>query len=158
MKVIFLDMDGVLNYWGSGTEDVPTEDRILSSYIGLSYAYISKTKANLFSEYIRQHPDIKICVSSTWRVYYPTVKKMITDFKSMGLPGDNIVGRTDDLRTYNNRHLEIAAWINSHDVEAFVILDDIEDFGVLQDHLVWTDPTVGLTEEDLVKVSKILGL
>ena len=41
-------------------------------------------------------------------------------------------------------------------VESFVILDDWNDMGPVRDHLIWTNPSFGLTEEQVQEAIKIL--
>ena len=55
------------------------------------------------------------------------------------------------------RGWEIMAWMASvSDIESFVILDDWNDMGPISDHLIQTNPSLGLTEEQVQEAIKIL--
>lgn len=55
------------------------------------------------------------------------------------------------------RGWEILAWLEEHEaVESFVILDDWDDMGPVRNHLIWTNPSLGLTEEQVQEAIKIL--
>lgn len=118
MKIIFLDIDGVLNWSG-------TEDRI-DGYIGWCDKRIAR-----FNRIIEAHPDAKIVISSSWRV--PTSDmKAYTTFDGLkellakrGLKGE-IIGRTPYFFSGMSRGGEIRRWIEEQPEKpsAFVVLDD----------------------------------
>lgn len=120
MKVIMLDIDGVLNWEG-------TEDRI-DGFVGLDSTRIAN-----FNRLIEAHPDAKIVISSTWRhcsifmtAYqdFEGLKKLLA---SRGLKGE-IIGYTPmrALERYGrNRGGEIKSWLDQNpDWTKFVVLDD----------------------------------
>jgi hypothetical protein len=57
------------------------------------------------------------------------------------------------------RQKEIYAWLLLHpEVDNFVILDDVgEELAFYKDHLVLTDPRVGLSNERMEQAIKMLG-
>lgn len=127
MKVIFLDIDGVLNH-------DQTADRI-GGYLGLNPGMIKR-----FNKIIEACPDVKIVVSSTWRHsfthgVYEDFEGLVKLLKERGLLGD-IVGHTpfppDEPvgwmslgRGYRSRGQEIRMYLHAHpEVEHFLILDD----------------------------------
>ena len=55
------------------------------------------------------------------------------------------------------RGWEILEWLERHkSVKSFVILDDWNDMGPVRDHLILTNPSLGLTEEQVQEAIKIL--
>lgn len=132
MKVIFLDVDGVLNRWGSGQPfDQELVDE-LSRVVRLSGA--------------------SVCVSSTWRKLETHRERLFGVLEGIGAP---VVGCTPDLGAagddgslYVERGDEIQAWLNGHpEVSKFVILDDNDDMAHLAHRLVLTNGYTGLTRD-----------
>lgn len=120
MKLIFLDIDGVLNWLG-------TEDRV-GGFIGLDPTRIAQ-----FNRIIDAHPDAKIVVSSTWRkgmagIYegLEGLKKLLAD---RGLKGE-IIGATP-VRYRQSRGDGIRAYLEeacaSNFIEGILVLDDDTD-------------------------------
>lgn len=134
MKVIFLDIDGVLN----------------------SSEYFERTKDNKLS---RIELDIKclkilkevidetkayIVVTSSWRLLkgFENTKKYLKEF------GIDIHDVTKSI--YGNRGEEIREYLNNYNIDKFVILDDeiFPDFNELKNYLVKTSfYNGGLKEE-----------
>lgn len=55
------------------------------------------------------------------------------------------------------RGWEILEWLERHkSVESFVILDDWNDMEPVRDHLILTNPSLGLTEEQVQEAIEIL--
>ena len=120
MKVIFLDIDGVLNSIDSMVAyhylKIPQRSRELDLIsIGLLKALCDKTEA-------------KICISSTWRIGR-TVQDFIDIFQSYGWEDSPIIGMTPIMRSHGiYRGHEIQHWLDEHpEVENYVILDDDSD-------------------------------
>lgn len=155
MKVIFLDVDGVLNSPKSKTY-AP------SGWRGIDNAKLKKVKA------IVDATDAKVVLSSTWKteidknMHHASSdgKYMMNKFKYEGR--FKIFDKTPDAENSSHRGEEIRMWLDKHpDVDNFVILDDIdfddmERFGVL-DHLIMTDYNIGITDEDVEKAIEKLG-
>lgn len=134
MKVIFLDIDGVLN----------------------SNEYFERTKNNKLN---RVELDIKclkvlkeiidetkayIVVTSSWRLLksFEDTKRYLKEF------GIDIYDITKSI--YGNRGEEIRDYLKNHDINKFVILDDeiFTDFNELKNYLVKTSfYNGGLKEE-----------
>ena len=140
MKLIFLDIDGVLNAKGKG-EPFACEmdgDKIenLNYIVGASGA--------------------SVVLSSSWRLTaFDDVCQRLAEH------GIRVIGKTPAFGG-NNRAKEILSCLEDLDgldggVEAFVILDDqAVRWGKLQSHLVRTVPTRGLTQANAEKALKIL--
>lgn len=110
MKVIFLDIDGVLNSKGTASLD--------NTYIDRLRQLVKET-------------DAKIVLSSSWKdiIYNPddyneSDKSMLD--RLMNKEGLPFIGVLPDINE-DKREAEITEWLNDHKgrVESFVILDDL---------------------------------
>jgi len=123
MKIIFLDIDGVLNNYytlGEGANWDPDLVKILNRII-------KETKA-------------EIVLSSTWRQITQYCDIIKNDMKI------KYIGETPKL--WEKRGVEIQTWLDENPgVEKFVILDDDSDMVHLMPHLLQTDGEFGLTNE-----------
>lgn len=136
MKVLFLDIDGVLN-------SDETQERF-DLFIGVD--------RRLLQRFLLWKPDnVFVVLSSAWRTH------------------DRHCGHLNDLgvlwidktpRLWGvDRGVEISAWLGEHpEVTHYAILDDNYEMVEHRGHFVKTDEAVGLTEENLIEVSKILEL
>ena len=136
MKIIFLDVDGVLN-----------SEQDLFSWT------IESDKHLILLGCIVRRTNAKIVASSSWRNcgLLDTLKKRLNDFSM------SIYGKTKDI---GERGLEIKEWLDNHNgIESFVILDD-EDFDIksyFPDNFVQTSMKIGLQKEDAEKCIAILS-
>ena len=140
MKVIFLDIDGVLNNVKSNEES-------------LNFPCIDEGNLQHLEQIIAE-VDASIVLISTWKEDYQE-DDAIRSFINEKLP---IYGITDDKIL--NRGKGILEYLSAHrNVESFVILDDeafdFEECGLI-DHWVKTSYGCGLTEEDAKKAIQIL--
>ncbi len=96
--------------------------------------------------------DVKIILTSSWRTVFDAEKQnqIFQENGVIQMP----YGQTLDFG-YTNRAEEINAYLNKREIENFVILDDMEIEG-FDAHFVRTNPSMGLTEDDLKKVNDIL--
>lgn len=143
MKVIFLDIDGVMNIF--------TADYIAEGFPWSGYEPSAVKNLNdIISE-----TDAKLVISSTWRLHY-TKEEMQEGLSRWGVAGEviDMTGICDGLRTKkdfsaSSRASEIYDWLADHaDVRSYVSLDDIDmrHYGLEQ---VKTSPYEGLTENDV---------
>ena len=134
MKIIFLDVDGVLN------NDKTADTIPVIRYIGLD-----QDKIDLLQKIVSA-TDAKIVLSSTWRRYTECFEYLI---KRLGQDLSNkIIGRTPVL--WKNRYDEIVHWLSEqNNITDFIVLDDLddEDLEKFGDKFIKTLYTVGLTEE-----------
>lgn len=146
MKVLFLDIDGVLNNRTAFGRDNPA-----------SFFYMAPENVATLLELLRRAPDLRIVISSAWR-YGRTVPELRRVFERFGLPGKRIVGKTPESKTREVRGLEVQAWLVGHSkVKAFVIVDDDQDMAHLTYKLVRTDSKVGLHLHHISSILSILG-
>ena len=126
MKIIFLDIDGVLCVIES---DAKQAFQRLAKGEGSSPSLNSKCISVL--NRIIKKTDAKVVISSSWRLHYPleNIKKAL---EKHGFVGE-IIGATPNAWRhpeidYVARGNEIQQWLNEHpEVEKFVILDDETD-------------------------------
>ena len=161
MKVIFLDIDGVLNtYYTKETIE--------------QYTFVSEDKILLLKELIDK-TDAKIVLSSTWRRGWLCKEcddpEMLTsgDLQDVRLFNAlqaklaeydiHMLGYTDD---FGLRGEEIDLWLKQWDgepIESFVILDDMSG-AELRPHsryLIQTSMSEGLNEKHVARAIKILN-
>lgn len=168
MRVIFLDIDGVLNHPGTWSAwDRATMD--LQRSLGLEPLPIPVEAACMARlNRVVAATGAKIVISSSWRLH-ARWQDLGPALARRGLAGE-VVGETPvppnfegwPLRiprpAQSGRGREIAAWLASHpEVEAFVILDDDPDTEPLTAHHVHTIGFVGLTDEDAARAVAILS-
>lgn len=169
-KVIFLDVDGVLNSSRTLYESISLEDDLILNLKEI----VNKTKA-------------KIILSSSWRLSTEAVATLIDKLDKFGLA---ISGMTYDgvdldwlekyefdvtkkyldtkfdydenrqIKITHDRGAEIFKWLHDHDDCTYVILDDgIEDIKPYfsESVIVKTSYKTGLTKEDVKKAVQILN-
>jgi hypothetical protein len=156
MKIIFLDVDGVLNhqaFYESGKWQKGKMRDIDPKSMELLNMLIEETGA-------------KIVLSSAWRIGR-TIEELQQEFNELGLKG-NIIGKTPGSdKNYFVRGNEIYAWLLNQGRKEFnldygfknyVIIDDSTDMLLQQkDNFVWVDNFVGLTLHSINKAKKILN-
>lgn len=163
MKVVFLDVDGVLNSLYSHSIDNSerwTEDEV-------SMYHIEKLKRLI------QETNAKIVLSSCWKNYLPMFidKYELNDFqielgqillrklKEVGLEIYDVLPDLERKVRRNTKGYEIEAWLKEHlDVEVFVVIDD-EDIVLPEQKSVFLKTTFkdGLTDEIVDKAIEILN-
>jgi len=136
MKIIFLDIDGVLNSVNSfkyqHRRNIQDYDEPFPHYVKILNLILRKT-------------DAEIVLSSTWRIH--GLDYMNKLFEQCGII-KQIFSMTP--RLHIKRGLEIQRWLDDHkdlEIESFVIIDDDSDMEHLMDHLVKTDNKTGLTKK-----------
>ena len=164
-KIIFLDIDGVLN-----TER--QHDRCVNEKIspvdGFGYAFDPIAVANLKS--IVEKTGANIVISSSWKFW--GLDAMQRMWANRGLPGkviDVTPNNVSDeiLLSVDLEYMDIPAgkgseikeWLSTkgHDVTDYAILDDLPDMLPEQEsHFVQTDPRVGITKDDADRIITIL--
>ena len=158
MKVIFLDVDGVLNCLTT-TETIN------------GWVFVDDDKIKLV-RYIMDKTGAVVVLSSTWRQgYYGINQKNPGDTSDWGI--EEYEALKERCEKYGVRFFGYTAWPLSDDrerlikdwmdewngekIESFVILDDWPFFKDLADHFVWTKERVGLTKDDAYEAIRILG-
>jgi hypothetical protein len=146
MKVIFLDIDGVLN---SG------------KYIKALDGAFDDPKNQMDPEAIKlinrltDSTGAKLVVSSTWRLAFiksaDPVGQLAICMRSYGLTGE-VIDMTNQCAG-SSRGVEIQGWLDNKytqlGIDKFVIIDDDSDIDHLRKYLVKTKFEFGLQEEHI---------
>lgn len=136
-KVIFLDIDGVLNSLETAKRDG-------------GYGIAKELHARL--QDIRTRTNANIVISSAWRVGDGWKERL----EEAGLDTEYVIGKTPRMGRpagtgweYNERGREIAAWLEKHpQTGKYAIIDDDSDMLPEQmQNFFQTDNRVGLTQE-----------
>lgn len=141
MKVLFLDIDGVLNH-------DHTVERTPQNYLGLD--------AELVKRYLSwlEGKDISVVLSSAWRNF----KELRDHLNDNGI---FFIAQTPRAFSMERRADEIQDWLDeiAEPVTTFAILDDNDFFSPtpLAEYFVQTYHKVGVTDENLKKVDEILN-
>jgi hypothetical protein len=178
MKVIFLDIDGVMN----GSDEIV--DLIKNhGKNGIEATFPTDAKCKLLKQLVDE-TEAKIVLSSTWRLHSSGLRDLKVTFEPHNLklfdrtchqvPASRFEGTKYSsivpLQMYKyhehsesvigDRGAEIASWLLDHpDVESFVILDD-EAYDIcpwFPQNLVKTNTKIGLLEDHIKKAKEILN-
>ena len=153
MKIVFLDIDGVLNTFESL--------RLCKESGGRPHTHSGWSSACLTAlERLLDTTDARVVISSVWRLV--SKEHLIMGYHFNHWLGDRVVGHTKDLYSPGEdrtlRGQEIQEWLDEHDVESYVILDDDSDMLDSQaPFFVQTSMQTGLTEEHVDRAIAILG-
>lgn len=184
MKVIFLDIDGVLNHeeWYKKPEVIAISKR--PGFKGTEKEYHFDPEAWKWVQKLIDETDAKIVLSSSWRWY--DLPATIEDFKGTAFQPilDNLVGvtpvllsrcRGEEIRRFfdivtgnitqnvpgfkdflRDHPLETIT-TNHEQIDNYVIIDDASDVTKEQKkHLVQVDSWVGMQEDNYKKAKQIL--
>ncbi len=156
MKIIFLDIDGVLNS-GKYIKQLDGEfDNPINQMDPVAVARLNT---------ITDVTAAKIVVSSTWRkaFLHKCAEPLVSlqgCMRKYGITGE-VIGMTcvKDNTVRNQRGKEIQVWVNDHyhEIEKFVIIDDDSDMGRLKTHRIKTLFEYGLLDEHVDRIIEILG-
>lgn len=169
MKVIFLDIDGVLNSHVHQHAHLKEREEFIKGLNGrvdmtpeewIDYCWhMLDSEAMRILNLIVEVSKAKVVISSSWRNAYPWYA-ILGSFKKMGFQGQIIDKTPRHVEAAGSeRGHQIQAWLNEHpEVEEFVILDDDSDMVHLMPKLVHTSWRDGLLKEHLDPALKLLGI
>lgn len=140
LKVIFLDVDGVLN------------SHVLIYHYG--FDYIDEGLLELLVTVVK-NTGSEIVLSSTWRLEERSRNLVKSSLSRFGVELFDWTGRIAG----GYRCEEISEWLKMHPkVKKYAVLDDDPDAGCgTGNNFFMTDPDVGLTNEIANKILKHLG-
>lgn len=156
MKILFLDVDGVLN-----SDEYYNYIRPIRKNLKFPDTKIDPDAVNLLN-YIVSKTGCEIVVSSAWR-FGKSINALVSLFHEMGIEKDIFDMTKWDATTLtdvNPRGDEIQEWLdeNKDIVTNYAILDDSYAMNDEQlPYTVFTDDKVGLTEENAEKIIRILN-
>ena len=140
MKIIFLDVDGVLN-------TSKTFERVYNIFknTGKKELEIDLFRLQYLKTIIDQ-TDAKIVLSSTWRRFFQKIDNKITPSNEKGKLFNNLL-INHEIEIYDilsndsdmNREQLIIDWLSQNEVESFIMIDDEPSlFSDLLDRLIIT--------------------
>ena len=148
MKVIFLDIDGVLN--------TPSSESRCGEYIG-----IDDDKTKLLADIVKRTKAI-IELISTWKKYWRKEEKLkpLQDYSAnyldekLAKQGLKAIDKTKDKADgrYLSRGASILEYVYRNNVENYIILDDCQfdyDGCDLTDNYIKTNQIEGLSEQQV---------
>ena len=172
MKVIFLDIDGVLN-----TSETFIEQTNNYKQNGIYNVEIDEFRIVYLKEIIDK-TESKVVLSSSWRYFFTKENNIVLPIKQKGLDLYNLLKKYDieiyDITTKQSmkREKQINLWLNDHnDVESFVVIDDCSydlqsfigkefiktSFTKDGEMLINMDDCIGLCEEHINQAINILN-
>jgi hypothetical protein len=164
MKVLFLDVDGVLN----------ASERVVKGDPGFFLPDWVIPKCMEHVNRIINETGARVVFTSTWRCD-KTIPECRTMLEEVGLVKDSFFSCTPELDTCGattvqacereHRGREILDWLRNYQavygqpIEAWCVLDDDDGAGVepVRDHLVLTDSFRGVTRRKREQAIKMLG-
>lgn len=168
MKILFLDIDGVLNSEAyilskeyiaecKSLGIVPEGREVMDKAHHLHIDHAAVKLVNILVE----RSGAKVVLSSTWRLKY-SLAELNLMFQKRGATFQ-IDDVTPAKMSWRPRGMDVAEYLSSLKrdgvtPEAFVILDDIDEFSRLKDYFVQTSDDTGLTQENVDQALKILGI
>ena len=118
MKIIFLDIDGVLN---------SVDSMVAFHTLGIHDEELTLDTVSIgLLKHLCEIADAKIVISSTWRIGRIS-PEFVAIFNYYGWADAPIIGMTGRGGYGSCRGDEIQEWIDHEDVENYVILDDDSD-------------------------------
>ena len=157
MKVVFLDVDGVLNYSGCKEK--------FGQFLGVEDECLNRLNKIVFAS----NPPAAIVLTSSWKELWdhnpinsteldPMAKYLVEKLKAHGM---HLTARTEEKNPMD-RGMGIKAWLRKvGDVESWVVLDDefFPDYHKydVEPHLVKTSFGVGLTDKGVERAIEILN-
>jgi hypothetical protein len=156
IQVLFLDIDGVLNSWQSAYLQVRRGKKGNTELCPIALSNLS--------ELMVKNPELKIVVSSTWRLFHTIVELKDILTKQGFEHADRIIGYTPELM--GERIHEINKWLEEcpDKVVKYLILDDnqvapegSEERIEADNNMILTKQHTGFDWYDLLKANDHFG-
>jgi hypothetical protein len=146
MKIIFVDIDGVLNSRSSFIALGPSRD---SDDFNLTR--LNPVSTGLLQWIIVNDMSVHLYFISTWTWNHPVIY-FIRLLQHYGINNPRVLDFAETPRNYGSRTDRIQNAIDKYAPESYVILDDIDltkDFG---NNMIHINPDIGFSYPDLIKV------
>lgn len=148
MKIIFLDVDGVLN---STRKNIEGYNLTRRPHSGLNYPFDEICMKNL--KHIVDETNSYIVLTSLWRKFEDHKNRLMEELQKYNL-NSKVIGETCVL---DNRVTEIKDYLNRAKQKInYIIIDDSNNLQELADYLIQTDPYWGLKKENAEDAIKLL--
>lgn len=138
MKYLFVDVDGVLNTW-------PERKKY-------GIHHICPQKVDRIKQIVDSVPDVKIVLSSTWRILQKNMKMVQVAFSYSDL---EIFHKTQNI-PYADRCDEIKNWLDNKTFDKYAVIDDTEEADTKHGGFFRTNDNEGLTLEITKNIIKYL--
>lgn len=151
MRIIFLDIDGVMNSTASAKQF-------------RTFHRASPEAVTALNCILRNDDDIQLVISSAWRELH-SLDYIAGWLEGNGVQRGRVLDKTPVIKTMSgplyvsvDRGDEITKWIAQHDNEltSYVVLDDDYDMADHKERFIRTDFSVGLTMGNARSAVKIL--
>jgi hypothetical protein len=136
MKVLFLDIDGVLN-----------TPKLIRKF---GFDFIDDILVALVARIVKE-TEAKIVLSSTWRLEDKDKRLVIKALANHGLYIHDYTPHIKTEGTWTERRVEIQTWLDQNTVTKFAIIDDWADAGI-GDSFFQTKEEIGLTVDIAEKI------
>ena len=144
-KIIFLDIDGVLN--NAHTSNVVEE----TGFIGLDEVNV-RVLADLMKKV-----EAEIVISSTWQSDQQMYNYLINNLEQYDI---HIIDQTNEKGIL--RGTAIRQYVKKHNINHYAVIDDwiFPDFlvGNFLKHVIKCDEVTGLKEEQIPEIMRVLSL
>lgn len=153
LKILFLDIDGVMNsekWWLS----MPEDERRLRWDSNNHFDTVAVGRVNK----ILEETDARVVISSTWRQLFEW-GELLGILKRNGLRA-KIIGGTPSKLSMHHRGGEISMWLDvnrKRDIHSIAIIDDDNDMADLGPRLIQTTWSKGIQDEHVDKVIEMLN-
>lgn len=158
MKVIFVDIDGVLNYSGGKSVTPERMHFVEDEKLILLKQIVDATGAYLVLSSSWRYGWREVDFGRTTSVFAHNYFRLRDKFHEFGMA---FFSKTPILAGFT-REMEIRYWLSNYEdeqMDAYVILDDDEfEFQNLKDHLIQTQSNEGLLESHVIRAINILNI
>lgn len=153
MKILFLDVDGVLI----------SREGFQKAQFSATQTVIFDKKALSCLKTLVEETGARVVITSSWRPYSnqrPTMSYLWLR-SVLAHNGTPVFSETPRLQTAGcDRSDEIQAWLDGHEVKSYVVIDDndrLQHHPAIQARLVKTDPDFGLREGEVKRAIPLLN-
>lgn len=168
MKILFLDMDGVMNNdaWDEHVRENRSRFSMSPDLMKKSASTdIDPVNIQNLKFILKRDKEIRIVISSSWRNHL-TLPQLQWIFKKHGIMPEKIIGMTDRPRVcdpadviYEDRDRgELCVkWAQENNVTSFVCVDDDWTFAACPNQIVRTTEKNGLTRTKAEAILRLFG-
>lgn len=153
-QILFLDFDGVINSEEYAIARYQTEKREYLIPGPDVHPDFDPYKIGLIDELLDSLPELRVCISSSWRIGAEIEE--IKSYFPKSLIASRIIGKTPYISGVQ-RGYEIQEWIKENPVQKFAVLDDDNDMDDVRANFVRTSWKTGVSYENIKEVKRLLS-